>query len=82
MDSDDAPDGRDHTNGHAPETKPYKLDSPQPTANAAMYPSPRCSSAYIVIMTVNARTPNPVTTTSVQQRVRDVPIPDDDSIWP
>jgi len=44
-------------NGHAPERKPYTLESTQPNAKAAMKWVLRDSKAYITIMKVTAMTP-------------------------
>ena len=51
--------------GHAPERKPYELESAQPNANAKTKAGARRSSAYIIIMNVSTITPYKVKTIGV-----------------
>ena len=59
--------------GHAPEAKPYALDSAHPSAKASMKNTERDSSAYIVIMKVRASTPKIVSPTGPLYEGRYVP---------
>jgi hypothetical protein len=51
--------------GHAPERKPYELESAQPNANAKTKAGARRSCAYIIIMNVSTITPYKVKTIGV-----------------